>query len=147
VLFCPTEDWVPKFAADDALITRALAAIDAGVREADVAKPDAPAAAAGPATAPAVDVSDAPPAAAPPAAAPVALPRPALRHRPFEQKLRVPTQMVVGEKDVGHESGKVAANTLFGHLKADEHPEGCKIPQSKELAEKVAAHLRFREPK
>ncbi len=104
VLFGPTTSWMSQFIADPSFCGRALAAIDAGIAQAEGG-------------------TDAFPALGEVAVAPPPL------EGVFARKLALPALIILGQWDPSFESGKHAGLDVFHRARIALHEEGHKIPQ------------------
>ena len=144
VLFAPSTRWAGQLADDPKFAARALAAIDAGIAQADASSAGeaagegsgaaAPASAA-PAQAPAsngaaCDISDG-------AANTAELPG------VFSRPIMLPVLVVVGQLDPGFEAGRETGMKYYAHARMAMHENGgANVPQDDEMGKLVAEFLR-----
>ena len=127
VLFSPTAAWTAQLSADAVFAGRCLAAIDAGLAQAD-ALPPAPTAEGEERQGGSLSVAS--------------TELPTELAGVFSTPLAVSALVILGQLDPNFESGREMGTRIYAHARMAQHGEGAKIPQEPPYAELVVDFLR-----
>ena len=123
----PSTRWAAQLSDDPKLAARGLAAIDAGIAQADA---KAAGEAAGEAESPLADLSDGPGSTAELIGV-------------FSKPIMLPVLIIVGQLDPGFEAGRETGMRYYAHARMAMHENGGgKLPQDDDMAKLVVDFLR-----